>query len=141
MDALRPVAPPPGDYMVPRAGSMKEMSSPAFIEKMNEGPVLVMTVMPNGPMSMGSNLAQWFVYSLFVSLFGAYVASRALGAGASYLEVFRFVGATTFAAYAIALWQMSIWYRRAWSITVKWSLDGLIYACVTAGTFGWLWPH
>ncbi len=141
MDALRPVAPPPGDYMMPRAGGMKEMGSPAFLEKMNRGPVVVMTVMPNGPWSMGKNLSQWFVYSLFVSLFAGYVASRALGSGATYLEVFRFAGATAFAAYAVALWQMSIWYRRAWSLTVRWTLDGLIYACVTAGTFGWLWPR
>jgi hypothetical protein len=40
----------------------------------------------------------------------------------------------------VALWQMSIWYRRAWSTTIKSSIDGLIYACLTAGTFGWLWP-
>jgi len=36
---------------------------------------------------------------------------------------------------------MSIWYRRAWSMTIKATVDGLIYALLTAGTFGWLWPH
>jgi len=40
----------------------------------------------------------------------------------------------------VALWQMSIWYRRAWSTTIKATVDGLIYALLTAGTFGWLWP-
>ncbi len=29
-DALRPLAVPPGDYMVPRPSSMQEMRSPAF---------------------------------------------------------------------------------------------------------------
>jgi hypothetical protein len=43
--------------------------------------------------------------------------------------------------YAVALWQMSIWYRRAWSTTFKATVDGLVYALLTAGTFGWLWPR
>ena len=58
-----------------------------------------------------------------------------------YLRVFRFAGATAFIGYAVALWQMSIWYRRAWSTTIKATVDGLIYALLTAGTFGWLWPR
>jgi hypothetical protein len=36
--------------------------------------------------------------------------------------------------------QMSIWYWRAWSLTAKVVFDGLIYAMLTGGTFGWLWP-
>ena len=61
MDALRPLAIPPGDYMVPRPANMEELKSPAFAEKAKRGPVVVMTVMPNGIMSMGRNLAQWTV--------------------------------------------------------------------------------
>src|SRR5215475_11146904 len=52
-DALRPLAIPPGDYMIPRASSMQDMKSPEFIAKMNEGPVMVITVIPNGPWAMG----------------------------------------------------------------------------------------
>jgi hypothetical protein len=139
--ALRPLAIPPGDYMVPRASGREEFRDPTFLEKVNQGPNLVLTVLPNGPFSMGSNLVQWFVYSLVVSLFAGYVASRALPSGAQYLDVFRFAGTTAFLGYAAALWQMSIWYRRAWSTTVKATIDGLIYALLTAGTFGWLWPR
>jgi hypothetical protein len=36
---------------------------------------------------------------------------------------------------------MSIWYRRAWGVTIKATIDGLIYACLTAVAFGWLWPR
>jgi hypothetical protein len=57
------------------------------------------------------------------------------------LRVFRFVGVTAFIGYTVALRQMSIWYRRAWSTTLKATVDGLIYALLTAGTFGWLWPR
>ena len=141
MDALRPMASPPGDYMVPRAGSMEEMRTPEFKEKFNKGPVLMFTMFPGGSMSMGSNMVQWFIYVVVVSIFSAYVGSRALQPHANYLEVFRFAGTAAFLTYAGALWPMSIWYRRAWSTTIKSTIDGLIYAGLTAGTFGWLWPR
>src|SRR5271167_1661274 len=56
MDALRPLAMPPGDYMIPRASGMHEVRSPEFVAKMQRGPVLMLTVMPNGPVTMGKNL-------------------------------------------------------------------------------------
>jgi hypothetical protein len=140
MDALRPLAIPPGDYMVPRPATRSDMRSPEFIEKMKKGPVMVMTVMP-GAMAMGKNLTQWFVYCVVVGVFAGYVAGRALPPGTPYLQVFRFVGTTAFIGYTLALWQMSIWYYRAWSTTIKATFDGLIYALLTAGTFGWLWPR
>ena len=138
--ALRPLAIPPGDYMVPRPTSREELRDPAFLQKVNEGPNLVLTVMPTGPFSMGRNLVQWFLYCLVISLFAAYIASRALPPGTEYMQVFRFTGTTAFLGYSAALWQMSIWYRRALGTTVKATIDGLIYGLLTAGTFGWLWP-
>jgi len=141
MDALRPLAIPPGDYMVPRPASSADMKSKEFTDKVNRGPVLILTVLPNRMMTMSSNLVQWFIYSVVVSLFAAYVAGRALAPGATYLEVFRFAGVTAFTGYALALWQMSIWYKRSWSMTAKVTFDGLLYALFTAGTFGWLWPR
>ena len=139
MDALRPLAIPPGDYFVPRPSSRDEMRSPQFAERVKRGPVMVFTVMPSG-LSMGRNLALWFAYCVVVSVFAAYVAGRALPPGAPFRHVFRFAGVTAFAAYALALWQMSIWYRRAWLTTIKATVDGLIYAMLTAAVFGWLWP-
>ncbi len=140
MDALRPFNIPQGEYVIPNAGSHQAMKSPEFIEKVNQGPVAFMTVLPNGMPKMGTSLAQWFVYCAVVSLFAAYVAGRALGPGVEYLQVFRFVGATAFIGYTVASWQNSIWYKRAWSTTAKNTFDGLVYALFTAGTFGWLWP-
>lgn len=141
MDALRPFAIPPGDYMIPRPSTREDMGSAAFAEKLRKGPVMIVTVIPNGPMSMGTNLALWFLYSAVVGVLAAYVTGRALPGGAKYLQVFRFAGATAFIGYSVALWQMSIWYRRAWSTTLKATVDGLIYALLTAGIFGWLWPR
>ncbi len=140
MDALRPLAIPPGDYMVPRCSSMKEFKSPEFTEKLTRGPVMVVTVMPNGPASMGRNMSMWFVYLLAVGAFVALVAGSAAAPGASYMRVFHFALISAFMAHVLAIWQMSIWYQRAWSSTFKATFDGLIYAALTAGTFGWLWP-
>lgn len=141
MAAMRPFAIPPGDYMMPRANSMADMKSPAFMEKWNKGPVLSMTVMRPGHNFMGTSMAQWFVYCLVVSLFAAYIASRALDRGAPYLEVSRFASTTAFVGYGLALWQNSIWYRRKWSTTLKSNIDSLIYGFLTGGMLGWLWPR
>ncbi len=140
-EAVRPLAIPPGDYMIPRPASRADLRSPEFAEKINAGPVMIVTILPNGPMSMGRNLSLWFFYCAVNGLFAAYISGRALPPGSEYLEVFRFAGATAFIAYAVALWQMSIWYRRSWLTTFKATVDGLIYACLTAGVFGWLWPR
>src|SRR5262245_57944568 len=69
MDALRPFAFPPGDYAMPHPADMADMKSPAFIEKMNKGPVMVFTVMPNGVFAMGQSLVLWFLYSVVVAVF------------------------------------------------------------------------
>ncbi len=141
MDALRKFDIPPGDYMTPCAGSPSQMKDPGFLDKRNKGPVMVMTVMPSGPPPMAASLVQWFVYCAVVGIFAAYIAGRALEPGSPYLSVFRFAGCTAFAGYGLALWQDSIWYKRAWSTTVKNTFDSLVYALLTAGTFGWLWPR
>ena len=141
MDTLRGFQIPPGDYMVPCPGSRQEMASAEFAEKMKRGPVMVMTVIPSGPPSMGRSLVLWFLYSFVVGGCAVYIGARALPPTAGHLAVLRFVGAAAFYAYALALWQMSIWYRRAWGVTIKSTIDGLIYALLTGGTFGWLWPH
>ena len=141
LDALRPLAIPPGDYMAPRPSSRQELGTPEFAEKRSRGPNMILTVLPTGPVSMGPQLALWFAYAAAVGLFAAFLAGSAVPPGASHRRVFHFVGLTAFIGYSVALWQMSIWYRRAWSTTIKATIDGLIYALLTAFTFGWLWPR
>ena len=141
MTALRPFNIPPGDYMAPRCETMAEMKSPAFKEKFAKGPVFMATFLPAGQWTMGRSLVQWFIFVLVVSHFAGYVAGRALGPGADYMHVFRFAAVTAFLAYSGAVWPQSIWYRRSWMVSLKSTIDGLIYGCVTAGVFGWLWPR
>src|SRR5215471_18950945 len=141
MDALRPFAISPGDYAMPKPSNMAEMKSPQFIEKMSKGPVMWFTVRSNGPWSMGPALVQWFIFSIVVGIFTAYVTAHALATGASYPQVFRIAGTIAFVGYALALWPFSIWYGRSWVTTIKGTIDGLIYGLLTAGAFGWLWPR
>lgn len=140
MEALRRFNIPPGDYMIPRPGSMKEMNDPAFVEKRKKGPVVLMTVMPPGMGNMGKYLTQWFIFCVVVGVFAAYLSGRALAPGSAYLHVFRFAGCAAFMGHALAQWPNSIWYHRAWSTTFRQTFDGLVYGLLTGGTFGWLWP-
>lgn len=138
--SLGPLNVPPGDYVMPYAGSPEAMKSPEYQARVKKGPVAFLTVLPNEMPGMGASLAQWFLYCALVGVFAAYVAGRALGPGAPYLEAFRFAGTVAFAGYGLALLQNSIWYRRRWVTTMKSVGDALIYALLTGGTFGWLWP-
>ena len=141
LDALRPFDIQAGDYMLPCPSGMKEMRTPEFKEKMKRGPIFVGTFIRRDPAAgMSAQLVQWFLYLLVVGVFAAYVSGRALGPGTPYLRVFRFAGVTAFLAYSVALWQDSIWYSRSWGTTLRYTLDGLLYALMTGGTFGWLWP-
>jgi len=141
MEALRKLNIPPGNYMFPHAGGPSAMRDPAFLEKRTKGPVAILTVLKSGAPNMGPYLVQWFIYSLVVSVFAAYVTGRAVGPGTPYLAVFRFAGCTAFVAYSLGTAQESIWYGRKWSTSLRYMFDGLIYGLLTAGTFGWLWPR
>lgn len=131
---------PSADYGVPHPGSPERMKDPAFIAKMNKGPIVFLNVSPGTSPSMGKPLAQWFVYTLIVTFFAAYITSRAVTPGVSYLTVFRFIGTSAFMGYALGQIPDSIWYKRSWVRTSKSIFDSLIYALLTAGVFGWLWP-
>jgi len=141
MAAVRKLDIPPGDYMVPCPTSHRAFKDPAFLEKFKAGPRAMMTVLPGGPIKMGPQLVQWFLYTILIGITAAYISGRALGPGAHYLAVFRFAGATAFYGYSLALIQASIWYKKSWGTTLRSMFDGLVYALVTAGFFGWLWPR
>lgn len=141
MDALRRFKIPPGDYVMPCAGTPDALRSPDFQDKMKRGPVGFITMAESGPPAMGKNLAGWFAYAVVVGVFAGYLAGRTLAPGAPYIEVFRLTGTVAFAGYALALWQNTIWFKRSIRTTIKSTFDGLVYALLTAGSFGWLWPR
>ena len=52
---------------------------------------------------MSKHLVQWFIYTVVVSVFTAYLAHATLAPDATYLQVFRVAGTTAF----LALTEMS----------------------------------
>jgi hypothetical protein len=130
----------PGTYTYPCV-EMKDMKEPANLEKYKRGPVFLMNVLPSGAPQMGKYLMLWFLYSVLVSLFAAYVTGRTVDAGTDYLAVFRVAGTVAFMSYGLGPIVDSIWRGQLWSVTTKHVFDGLLYSLVTAGTFGWLWPQ
>jgi len=131
----------PGLYRFPWASSMAEMKDPAFVEKLNKGPVALLTVVPSGPFNMGRMLGLWTGYLVVVGVFVAYLTGRVLPPGAHYLDVFRVAGTAAFLAYSGAQLPAAIWWGKPLGVAVKEILDGLLYGLVTAGAFGWLWPR
>jgi len=139
IEALRGLA--PGYYHFPHCEEMKEMGSPEMLAKFKSGPNGILAIVPNGAPNMGKYLGLWFVFCLLVSFFTAYIAGHTVAPGTDYLAVFRVVGATAFMSYGLANMVGPIWAGIPWSNAIRGMVDGLIYALVTAGTFGWLWPH
>jgi len=141
MAAMRKAGVQPGQYAFPNcAGDMKELKNPAYMAKLNQGPVGFLMVAPNGAKHMGSALGQWFVYTLVIGVFVAYVTGRVLKPGSEYLSVFRVAGTVAILCYTCALIPNSIWKSYAWSKTFKEIVDGAVYGLLTAGTFAAFWP-
>lgn len=131
----------PGEYVFPSADNPADnMKSPEIIARWERGPAGFVRIYKPGPLAMGKRLGHWFLYCMGVSLFAGYLGAATLGPGADYLAVFRVVGTAAFLAYAGSIWQEVIWFSAPVSNALKSIADGLIYALLTAGVFGWLWP-
>jgi hypothetical protein len=139
-EAMREAGVSPGYYTMPYCVDMKQMGSPEMMKKFEQGPVGMFTITKSGPPQMGKLLGLWFAFCLMVGVFAAYMAGRFLGPEAEYLAVFRIAGTTAFLGYGASEPIASIWKGQPWGTTLKHVIDGLIYALLTGGTFGWLWP-
>lgn len=139
--ALRMQNVTPGEYLVPAAHGKEAMKDPDTIRKYEEGPVGFFRILPPGKPALGKPMALSFAFYVAVGIVVAYIAGRALTPGTEYLQVFRIAGTAAWLAYAGALIPDAIWFGRPWRSAWKGVGDALIYALLTAGTFGWLWPH
>jgi len=140
LGALRGVGLKRGLYIFPFC-THKEMKSPEMAEKYKQGPVGMMTVFPSGPPVMPKLLGMWFVFCLVIGFFCAWLAGLAVAPGAHHRTVFHVVLIAAFLGYGLGNLSNGIWKGQTWSVTAKEVIDGLIYAALTALTFGWLWPH
>jgi hypothetical protein len=140
LTALRAAGLNRGLYIFP-FGTHQDMKSAALREKYQQGPVGMMTIFPSGLPVMPKFLSLWFAYCLIVGIVVAYLTGRTVAPGASYSAVLRVPGTAAFLAYGLGQLSNSVWKGQTWSATSKEVLDGLVYALLTAGTFGWLWPR
>jgi hypothetical protein len=138
--AIRSSSPAPGQYMIPHCIGA-DMKSPEMQAKWAEGPNGFLMLMPTRVPGMGSTLGMWFAVTVLIALAAAYLASKTVPAGASFLAVCRVVGVTTFLAYACGGVIHAIWAAKPWVSAAKEILDAAIYATVSACVFAWLWPR
>ncbi len=131
----------PGQYCIPWVADPAQRKSPEFIKKMTDGPVAMITIRPAGESGMGGMLAKWLMYSLVISATVAYVTGRTMGAGHSYLSIFRVTGTVAFLAYGGSHAIYGIFWGRPWRVVWLDIFDALIYGSLTAGAFGWRWPQ
>ena len=134
-------SPAPGQYVIPHCLEHKDLEKEEVRRKFTEGPVGFLYIKASGLPGMGSSLTLWFLFNILIAFSVAYLTSRTTPAGTHYLQVFRVAGTAAFLAYAAGTIPNSIFMGKPWRVTGKEILDGLIYALLMAGTFGWLWPR
>lgn len=139
MSAVREARLAAGMYMFPGCDPKTFKDDPAAQQKFKEGPWGVVMIMASS-CSIGRSLSLWMLNLVLTSIFIAYIAGVALPPGASYLKVFQIVGATAFLAHGGGVLCDSIWKGRPWSLLPGALFDAIVYALLTAGVFGWLWP-
>jgi hypothetical protein len=141
LDALRSAGVTPGrTYHFPYC-THKEMKSPEVQEKFKRGPVGLITIFPSGPPAMGKYLGLWFAFCVIISIFVACVTSQFFGPNAEHHHLVHMAAIIAFVGYGASQLQDSIWKGQTWGVTFKHLFDAVIYALITALTFGWLWPR
>jgi len=129
-----------GVYMFPWCTPKDEKSDPAAAQRVKDGPWGVLYILPNR-WNMGKMLGLWFLHLLVMSFVVAYITRSGHPAGTHYLEIFRVAGAAALIAHAGGIMPGCIWQGQPWSQAPGRLFDAVVYALLTAGTFGWLWPR
>jgi hypothetical protein len=139
--ALKPVATAPAMYFIPHMMDHKEIAKPENSRKFEEGPIGMITILAPGKPKMGPNMVKWLLLNIFVAAVAAYLASKTVPAGASFLAVCRPVSIVAFMSFAVGSLSDAIWFGKSGSTVAKDVMDSVIYAVVMACIFAWLWPH
>ena len=127
--------------MFPYADSPAAMKEERVSKAFEEGTAGFITVLPRGIPNMGRNMALSAILNVVVASLVACVACLTLAPGADYMTVFRVTAVATWLAYGTGTVYDAIWFGRPWSGVFKGFGDALIYALLTGGAFGWLWPE
>jgi len=137
---LKSSSPAPALYSLPYCSDMKQMADESMQKKFNDGPVAMIFVLPNGMPAMGKLLALQILFFIVGAALIAYLSSMSIAAGSDSMLVFRSVFVASFLTYGWAQIPYSIWMGQPWSNCIRYLIDALIYAGITAVVFTWLWP-
>jgi len=107
---------------------------------MARGPFMMLTV-SSGDMAMGKSLVQWFVYLLAIGVCCAYIAGRDWHSARPTWPCFASPALPPSWATRWRCRRPPSGTRRNWRMTVVTMIDGLVFALLTGGMFGWLWPR
>jgi hypothetical protein len=139
MQAVKSAGLSPGQYCYPMCKPGDEKRDPALAARINAGPWGMLTVTAGKP-EMGRMLGLWFVNLVLLSAMIAYICAHGLKPAAPYLHTFRIAGSVALLAYAGGALTRSIWEGKPWGTIPGQIVDGVVYACLTAGAFAW-WIH
>lgn len=137
--AIRKTQPAPGVYVIPFCDPAT-LKDPAVQAKFEQGPIAKINLSPNGMFNLGRFLGQWFLFCLVVSIVCAGLAAHALPPNPGTHAIWHTVGLAALLGYSLGEGTNSIWRGQPWIVSIKYAVDGLVYAIVTATTFAWLWP-
>ena len=140
LEALRANNTPPGQYMFPHCANPSDLKDPEKKRRYDAGPHGTLTVW-SGPPKMGGKMTATVIFYLVVGVFVGYIGSLSLPVGAEYMTVFRVTGTVAIAAYCLGLIPNAIWFGKTPRSVAMDIIDGVAYALITAGFFGWLWPE
>ena len=116
-------------------------ATPEEREAAHKEPMAILYVRNPNAFSFGKTLALYFLYAVVMSALVAYITGLTNAPGTHYPHIFRVAGTVAIIGYALRGVPDSIWFSKPWVVTIKEFVDGVIYGLLTAGTFGWLWPH
>ncbi|HEX6559433.1 MAG TPA: hypothetical protein VF021_08215 [Longimicrobiales bacterium] len=92
-----------------------------------------------GPAGMGRSLVLHFLNELLIAILAGYLAYYAIAPEADYLQVFRIAGTALVLGQIGALYSRAIWFGWRWRAIIVETVEGISYALLAAGVFGWWW--
>ncbi|MBS0581485.1 MAG: hypothetical protein JSS42_00095 [Proteobacteria bacterium] len=137
--AMRKGNPAPGVYVIPFCAP-ESFKDPAVKAKFEQGPIAKINLSPNGMFNLGRFLGAWFLFCLVVSVACAGLAAHALPPHPGTHAILHTTGLAALLGYSFGEATNSIWRAQPWIVSIKYAIDGLVYAAITAATFAWLWP-
>ncbi len=143
ISVMREQPPEPGAYMLPRAWTHAEVKNAEIAQKLTQGPVGFINIVPSGIPTLGKMGKKWvqlFVFYLVMSVLVAYVTGTAFAAGHPGMDVFRLSAMVAAMGHGAGVVTAAVYFGTPWSNTWKHVMDAVLYGVATGAIFAGLWP-